>query len=120
MWSSIIPCGVKTHWVAKARYDSHIRIHHFHYVPRSAPTVSIQALTSRRWIVADNNKLWTSSGVSAGTDAMLALIDHIYGENDQGVLFGDVISEGMEWSRVKDSEADPFAVRSGVEDVEPQ
>jgi hypothetical protein len=51
---------------------------------------------------------------------MLALIDHIYGENDQGVLFGDVISEGMEWSRVKDSEADPFAARSGVEDVEPQ
>jgi hypothetical protein len=51
---------------------------------------------------------------------MLALIDHIYGKNEQGVLFGDVISEGMEWSRVKDSEADPFAVRNGVEDVTPQ
>jgi hypothetical protein len=80
----------------------------------------IKPLTTCRWIVADNDKLWTSSGVSAGTDAMLALIDHIYGKNEQGVLFGDVISEGMEWSRVKDSEADPFAVRNGVEDVTPQ
>ena len=58
--------------------------------------------------------------MSAGTDAMLALIDHIYGKNEQGVLFGDVISEGMEWNRVKNSEADPFAVSHGVEDVVPQ
>jgi hypothetical protein len=73
-----------------------------------------------RWVVADDSKLWTSSGVSSGTDAMLALIDHIYGRNSQGVLYGDVIKEGMEWNRVCDSTADPFAVSNSVADVEPQ
>lgn len=73
---------------------------------------------NRRWIVADHGKLWTSSGVSAGTDAMLALIDHMYGKNEQGVLYGDLIKEGMEWNRVYDSTADPFAVSNGAEDVE--
>jgi len=77
-------------------------------------------LTVHRWVVSDNNKLWTSSGVSAGTDAMLALIDHIYGKNDQGVFFGDVIAGIMEWNRVKDSDADPFAVMHGATDVSPQ
>jgi hypothetical protein len=51
---------------------------------------------------------------------MLALIDHIYGKNEQGVLFGDLISGGMEWNRVKDSEADPFAASNGVTNVVPQ
>jgi hypothetical protein len=82
--------------------------------------VSYQSLTPYRWVVADDSKLWTSSGVSAGTDAMLALMDHIYGRNSQGVLYGDVIKEGMEWNRVYDSAADPFAVSNSVEDVEPQ
>ena len=51
---------------------------------------------------------------------MLALIDHIYGKNDQGVFFGDVIAGIMEWNRVKDSDADPFAVMHGATDVSPQ
>jgi hypothetical protein len=51
---------------------------------------------------------------------MLALIDHIYGKNDQGVFFGDLIGDGMEWNRVHDSGDDPFAVKLGVEDVVPQ
>jgi hypothetical protein len=83
-------------------------------------TILYHPLTLRRWVVADENKLWTSSGVSSGTDAMLALIDHIYGKNSQGALYGDVIKEGMEWNRVYDSAADPFAVSNSVEDVEPQ
>jgi hypothetical protein len=83
-------------------------------------TILYRPLTLRRWVVADENKLWTSSGVSSGTDAMLALIDHIYGKNSQGALYGDVIKEGMEWNRVYDSAADPFAVSNSVEDVEPQ
>lgn len=73
-----------------------------------------------RWVVADNGKLWTSSGVSAGTDAMLALIDHIYGKNGEGVLTGDLIKETMEWNRVYESSADPFAASNNVTDVEPQ
>jgi hypothetical protein len=71
-------------------------------------------------VVADNGKLWTASGVSAGTDAMLALVDHTWGKNTKGVPWGDVIKEGMEWNRVYDSEADPFAISNGVTDVEPQ
>lgn len=51
---------------------------------------------------------------------MLALIDHIYGKNSEGTFYGDLIKEGMEWNRVYDSEADPFAVSNGVTDVVPQ
>jgi hypothetical protein len=84
-------------------------------------TVPYHPLTLCRWIVADNSELWTSSGVSSGTDATLALIDHIYGRNSQGTLYGDdVIKEGMEWNRVYDSAADPFAVSNSVADVDPQ
>lgn len=79
-----------------------------------------QLLTNHRWVVADDGKLWTGSGVSAGTDAMLALVDHIYGRNSEGTLYGDVIKEGMEWNRVYDSTADPFAVSNNVTDVGPQ
>jgi hypothetical protein len=50
---------------------------------------------------------------------MLALVDHIYGKNSQGVLYGDVIKEGMEWNRVYDSTADPFALSNRVSDVAP-
>lgn len=63
--------------------------------------------------------MWTSSGVAAGTDAMLALIDYIYGENNQGILYGDVIKEGMEWNRIYDSESDSFAESNKVTDVFP-
>ena len=73
-----------------------------------------------RWVVADGGKLWTSSGVSAGTDAMLALVDHMYGKNSEDMLYGDVIKEGMEWNRVYDSTADPFAISNHVTDVLPQ
>jgi hypothetical protein len=51
---------------------------------------------------------------------MLALVDHIYGNNDQGVFYGDVITEGMEWNRARDSGDDPFAASNGVSDVVPQ
>jgi hypothetical protein len=51
---------------------------------------------------------------------MLALVDHIYGRNSQGTLYGDVIKEGMEWNRVYDSAADAFAASNGATDVHPQ
>jgi hypothetical protein len=50
---------------------------------------------------------------------MLALVDFIYGKNPQGILYGDVIKEGMEWNRVYDSTEDPFAKSNGVTDVVP-
>lgn len=51
---------------------------------------------------------------------MLALIDHIYGKNSDGILIGDLIKETMEWNRVYDSSADPFAASNNVTDVKPQ
>lgn len=51
---------------------------------------------------------------------MLALVDYTWGKNAQGVLFGDVLKEGMEWNRVYDSTADLFAVSNKCTDVEPQ
>jgi transcriptional regulator GlxA family with amidase domain len=68
-------------------------------------------------VVADDGKLWTSSGVSTGIDAMLALVDHIYGKNSQSMLYGDVIKEGIERNRVYDSEADVFVTSNSTSDV---
>ena len=51
---------------------------------------------------------------------MLALVDHMYGKNSEDMLYGDVIKEGMEWNRVYDSTADPFAISNNVTDVLPQ
>jgi hypothetical protein len=50
---------------------------------------------------------------------MLALVDHIYGRNAEGVWYGDVIKEVMEWNRVEDSTADAFATSNNVSDVLP-
>lgn len=57
--------------------------------------------------------------MSAGTDACLALIEHMYGKTPEGVSWADYVSDAMEWNRVKDSGEDPFAVKNGVEDVLP-
>lgn len=73
-----------------------------------------------RWVVSDSSKLWTTSGVSAGTDGFLALLEHIYGNGENGKSYADMISDGMEWTRVKDPKDDPFAKQNKVEDVLPQ
>lgn len=90
-WSTQTPLGPKTHWVAKAR-----------------------------WVVSDGGKLWTASGVSAGMDGFLALVDQIYGKDERGMSYADAVSDGMEYSRIKDSGDDPFAVKNSVQDVFPQ
>lgn len=55
-----------------------------------------------RWVVDGN--IWSSSGVSAGTDAVLALISHVYGE---AVAKG--IANGMEYTRQLNASYDPFS-----------
>lgn len=56
-----------------------------------------------RWTVDGN--IWSSSGVSAGTDAALAWIAHIYGNNT-----AQSVVNGMEWTGDwRDSENDQFA-----------
>ena len=70
-------------------------------------------------MASDNNKLWTTSGVSAGTDGFLALLEHMYGHDEQGISFADRVSDSMEWIRVSDPSDDPFAVKNSVQDVLP-
>lgn len=60
-----------------------------------------------RW-VADGN-VWTSSGVSAGIDVTLAWIEEVYGEEK-----AQRIANGIEYSRHKDPNLDPFAELYGL------
>lgn len=90
-WSTQTPLGPKTHWVANAR-----------------------------WVQSDGGKLWTASGVSAGIDGFLAMVEHAYGNDDQGVSYADRVSDSMEYNRVRDSGDDPFAAKNKVQDVLPQ
>lgn len=55
-----------------------------------------------RWVVDGN--IWSSSGVSAGTDAVLAFISHVYGE---AVAKG--IANAMEYTRQLNASYDPFS-----------
>ncbi|KAF8637959.1 hypothetical protein AX16_010592 [Volvariella volvacea WC 439] len=63
---------------------------------------NVNWITHARWVVDGN--VWTSSGVSAGIDATLAWMEHVYGAN---VTEG--ISNGMEYERHTNSSWDPFA-----------
>jgi transcriptional regulator GlxA family with amidase domain len=55
-----------------------------------------------RWVVDGN--IWTSSGVSAGTDMILSWIENVYGN---GTAYN--ITRLMEWNRLAQDE-DPWAV----------
>ncbi|KAK4907175.1 hypothetical protein LTR49_023783 [Elasticomyces elasticus] len=66
-----------------------------------------------RWV--DSGNVWTTSGVSAGADGMLAWIERLAGK--------DVVKEVMnmmEWRRVKMEDDDPFADVFGTKDVPPK
>ena len=65
-----------------------------------------------RWVVDGN--IWTCSGVSAGTDGMVAFIAHQYGEQA-----AEKVCQVMEYTRIKDSSNDPFAEVNGCQDVLP-
>lgn len=60
-----------------------------------------------RWVVDGN--LWTSSGVSAGTDMMLGWIEHVYGH--QAMIDS---RNSLEWNQLGQGE-DPYADIHGVE-----
>lgn len=75
-WASITALGPKTRWVGRAR-----------------------------WVVSgENRKIWTTSGVSAGIDGFLALLEEIYGE---GVA--DEACRQMEYTRARNPGDDPWA-----------
>jgi transcriptional regulator GlxA family with amidase domain len=70
-------------------------------------------VASARWVVDGN--VWTTSGVSAGTDGMIALLQTIYGS-----AVADSIVVGMEWNRKGNEGEDPFAMINGATDLLPQ
>lgn len=72
-----------------------------------------------RWVVTDEGKIWTASGVSAGMDCFLAFLEEVYGTDGNGVSWADQISASMEYTRARDSKQDPWAEVHGVEDVPP-
>jgi putative intracellular protease/amidase len=58
---------------------------------------------SARWV--EDGKLFTSSGVSAGTDMALALVARIYGKDHARAL-----ARSLEYQWSEDPAADPFAI----------
>ena len=65
-----------------------------------------------RWMTDGN--IWTCSGVSAGTDGMIAFIGAVYGDES-----ADKVCDIIEYTRVRDSGNDPFADLNGCKDVLP-
>lgn len=59
-------------------------------------------MSHARWV--EDGNIWSSSGVSAGIDAVLAWISHVYGE---AVAKG--IADGMEYTRLLTASNDPFS-----------
>lgn len=70
-------------------------------------------IANARWVTSGN--VWTTSGVTAGIDGMMALIAQIYDEETAQKL-----SDIIEHNRVKDPANDPFAAMNGCEDVPPK
>jgi transcriptional regulator GlxA family with amidase domain len=64
-------------------------------------------IAKARWVVDGN--LWTSSGVSAGTDMTLGWIEHVWGFNTS-----ESVRVAMEWNSLNQTE-DPFADYYGLE-----
>lgn len=66
-----------------------------------------------RWVV--DERIWTTSGVSAGIDGMVAFIASFLPED----VMDEVVNNGMEYHRQRDSSNDPFAELNGVQDISP-
>ncbi|KAI9703103.1 MAG: hypothetical protein M1820_005975 [Bogoriella megaspora] len=70
-------------------------------------------IAKARWVSSGN--VWTTSGVSAGGDGMLAWMNSIL--PDEVVT---TVENNMEWIRVKSADNDPFAEIEGCQDVLPK
>ena len=66
-----------------------------------------------RWMASGN--IWTTSGVSAGTDGILAWMSSLLPEN----LVSYIVNT-MEWTRAETADNDPFTEIFGCEDVPPK
>ena len=90
-WKSMTSTGPNTYWIGHAR-----------------------------WVRSSDGKVWTTSGVSAGTDGFLAFLDEVYGKDKDGVPFVDAVCASMEYTRVSNPANDPWADVHNMADVPPQ
>ena len=65
----------------------------------------VQWIDNARWV--EDGKVFTSSGVSAGTDMSLALVGKIFGLDKARLL-----AKQLEYQWHEDKDADPFAIQS--------
>lgn len=65
-----------------------------------------------RWVISDN--IWTTSGVSAGIDGMIAWLAHLFPKNAV-----EHVVNSMEYNREENSSNDPFSKIYDVHDVPP-
>jgi transcriptional regulator GlxA family with amidase domain len=79
----------------------------------TAQPARVNWIAKARWV--RDGDVWTSSGVSAGIDCVLAWVESLWGK---GVADG--CANSMEFVRAKSSEDDPFAGMYGCEDVAEQ
>lgn len=85
VWDDVTASGPNTYWVAHARWE----------------------------VSGENGKIWTTSGVSAGTDGMIGFIKAVYGKEIK-----DWLVPTIEWID-SGREHDPFADYFGCKDVPP-
>ncbi|KAF7375737.1 DJ-1 protein-PfpI domain-containing protein [Mycena sanguinolenta] len=80
----------------------------FYHAVVAATSKKIEWVPQARWVVAEGGKVWTSSGVTAGSDMALAFVEHLTSAKVARHIRGAVeIPEVTE----KD---DPFAVFHGL------
>ncbi|KAG6876781.1 hypothetical protein C0993_000473 [Termitomyces sp. T159_Od127] len=75
--------------------------------PETAQREQVKWVAHARWVVDGN--IWTSSGVSAGLDAVFAFISAIYGEEA-----AEKVANILEYERHKDPQWDPYAEIYGL------
>lgn len=81
----------------------------YEYVTTQSWSQNTYWIAKARWVDDDCHNIWTTSGVSAGTDGMLAWIKKIYGQDKDTVYFSKKVSDGMEWIAAESRTNDPFA-----------
>ncbi|KAI1414186.1 class I glutamine amidotransferase-like protein [Hypoxylon sp. FL1857] len=78
----------------------------FNWVKSVEHADEVNWIAKARWVVDGN--VWTSSGVSAGTDMALGWIEHLYGRNES-----ERVRILMEWIALNQTD-DPFAAIYGL------
>ncbi|KAL8712679.1 MAG: hypothetical protein Q9220_003211 [cf. Caloplaca sp. 1 TL-2023] len=68
----------------------------------SSKEKKIEWVRKARWV--EDGNVWTSSGVSAGVDCVLAWIGRVWGED-----VAEGVAGGMEWNRWREGGEDPWA-----------